>query len=579
MNLMLGLVLGSPCTMGGGGGAPAISRAADGSVGQLYTAANVASPQWCWADGTDISGATSSTYIASNADLGKTLAIKSSGIIVAVAAGPVLSAPVLLSSLDSLSLSGLTRGAGLANWSLDTANRVQGVASIEADNGGATTSGSSYLQQTGLWTGVPSDLDTVGFAAILDDDPMYQTCSSLDARFGQGTTYNFQSGITQKTVSRRKKGVYWLAYPVSSVPALAALGSGALNVRLFPNQQTAPYCARPRVDAVVGKIGGVPTAVPTFDDGRKSIITDIFPIMQARGLVGHFNVPTKLIGGTIGGDPCMDWDDVRTLNNNGWSIGINLTDDDDYIGQPGSAWTTLAAVVANIPVQWQRLRDQGVDGPGMYHACAPNGQLDTTPTYVNLTGVVSDGSDVVTVSSVAGLSEGMRAAGFLVPRGTTIAEVGTTTIRLSTGVPTGTSNMSFADFSGEFATGKPRDAFIAADLKTLRQTNPGHVHTRFGFGANAMDLLGNSMSSTGDETADTATLLSYTAAAITNRDTVITYAHGMRAGGSTGTSLLTNAPCFTAWADDLASNVSTGAIVNLNMSGVWARDGSSTFPA
>lgn len=541
------MMFGDIARIRGGGVLPAdfsvvIGRTADGSVTQTYTAtpsvAGTYAYQWFWVGGADIVGAKSQTYVAQSTDLGRTLGCRVTRVgmvsVIGLAAGPVLMQPLILAALDSLTETGLTK-VGLANWSLDTTTKIQGVASIEADNGGVATSGSTYLQKTNVYNGLPADLDTVGCAVILEAEPEFQTLSNIELRFGRGGTYYSQAGITQRTMSRRKKGTAWISYPVAQVPALAALGSGQFDFRLFPNQSTAPYCARPRVDAVAARIGGVPTIGPTFDDGRKSIITDIFPIMQARGLVGTFYCPTKLIGGTIGGEPCMDWDDVRTLLAAGWSIAIDLTDDDNYVGQAGSAWLTLAAVVANFPVQWQRLADQGVASDAMYHACAPNGTLDTTPTYVNLTGAVSDGSDIVTVSSIAGLSVGMRGAGFLVTRGTTILEVGATTIRLSASVPAGTSNMSFADFSGEFATGKPRDAYQAAGLRTLRQTNPGHIHTRFGFGANAMDMLGNSMSATiAGEAADTATVISYNDLAVNNKDTVITYAHGIRAGGEYG---------------------------------------------
>lgn len=62
---------------------------------------------------------------------------------------------------------------------------------------------------------------------------------------------------------------------------------------------------------------GERVALLTFDDGRKSVITNAFPVLQSRGVTGT----VFIIASLIGQDDYLDEDDIRALHESGWEIG------------------------------------------------------------------------------------------------------------------------------------------------------------------------------------------------------------------------------------------------------------------
>jgi len=575
-----GLYVGTK-SAGGGGVTPTVypvlARSGDGSVGTTYTVTPGTWPSGTvthlfTADGVDIPGSTANTYVATTNETNKTIGVREtngSGSVTVTAYGPVLPAPILLWDFDTLT--GTTNnGSTSVLYSVDTVNKIQGTGSIKATFTGLTNG--PYIQKTNVITAIPADLGVVALGVSLDTVPEYQNISSVDVRLGQGGTYYTQSGVTARTTTvNATMGLLWHSFPVSQVPTLSGLPSGAIDVRVLTSSSggtAAPYAATPRLEVVVAKADGIPTYVMTWDDGRQSIKDWILPQLAMRGLVSTLYWPPANAGTSV----FMPTPDVKSLFDAGWDICIDgMPDDTSIITQPD-----MATVLAGVDSQWAALAAAGMTSDARFHMCYPNGNSRVVGTVTQVASATSDGGPTVLIADTTGITTGQVAASYLAPPGLTVLSVvANTSVTLSGNVTAGTKPMSFTVTSSPFYTGKVQAALKAKGIRTIRSTNNGTIHTRFGFGDQGLFLPGNSMSSTGGNST-AAQMRTVLDAIKLNKTTAYTYGHAAVDSITSGLDTLKTE--LAIHFDEVAAEVQAQRIVNSTPSKVWARDGYSTVP-
>ncbi len=291
------------------------------------------------------------------------------------------------------------------------------------------------------------------------------------------------------------------------------------------------------VDAMVLPSPHKPIWIPTFDDINRAQYTDLFPVMQARGIVGTLYVPTNLIGRAASLTMAM----LHEMQNAGWCIAL----DSDPEDAPLTKYATPAAAVSQLNAMKAILNAEfgNADG-GLDHLCysfgrsallyAPQGPYTVTPngtdtvtlptnipyqtlapgmvvkgpsvpagttvleclsiTQVKLSQAVPsgsaeswtfigrsrgvtvtcNGSTTVVVSSTATLAVGQTMTGYSVPANTTItAIVDGTTLTMSAAVPSTCGRANFDLKTSPFFGGKMPDALIAAGYKSARKVASG----------------------------------------------------------------------------------------------------------
>jgi len=480
--------------------------------------------------------------------------------------GWVLTAPVLLWNFNPVSAT--TNNAAGAVLYADTA-AFESHGTIQATLTGVTNG--TYLQKTSLVTDVPANLDVIALQVILDNEPEWQHVTAIDFRPGVGATY--YTGGSKSTSIHVTTGEQWVGIAIADIATFKDLGSSVINGRLTFTSSggtAAPYSSQPKAVVAVAKAGGIPTAILTFDDGRVSIHDWIMDQLETRGLPGHFNLAWK----NIGTSPFFaNISAVVDLQDRAWSIGVNATADDN----PITTYGNMANVVTDIQATWAYMAANGLDGPGKFHGCWPNGTIRNAGVPVQKTTITANGTTTITMADTSSITAGMAVVGYRVPRGTTVASVtNSTTVVLSAVVPAATiPTMSFTDTSNAFYDGKSFAALKAAGMLTMRGTNPGEKHTRFGIGDAGMLLVANSMSSTGgDGTA--AAMNARIATAQKNKSTTISYAHN--AVDTVVSGLDTLKTELSAHYDFLATEVQAQRLQVLNMAQWWARDGGNSCP-
>lgn len=476
--------------------------------------------------------------------------------------GDGLPKPVLLESFDAVAQ---FTGSGGATLAQDPVNKVQGTGAVSITADGTQAAVATKLNVAN------TDPATLGVIAVYTDngnDPEYQTTTSVDVRLGRGGTYYGLSGVTNPSISDLNLGGFWNSYNVTDAGSLSTKGPGQLDLRVTQNN-TAPRCGTTRVDAMYANASGIPTIVWTFDDLMIGQYNVAFPLWRSLGLKGTLYLAPSFLAS---GPPShLTMAQVQEMYAAGWDMGCDGTWDDSNM----TDHATVVDAVADINNIRQFLIDNGMPR-AQDHMCYPFGACRVPGTKVQIAGVTSDGTNVVTVASTGGIVNGMRAAGILVPRSPAITVVNinsATQVTLSAAIPAGTSDMSFTNTSGEFHTGKLPAALRTAGFKTGRLTATGQRFTRFGLADQGLIFPGNSTNSTSFPN-----LAAFQARIdlIEKRgQTLMFYSHDIFPGG---TGLHTDQGLFTQFSNELASRVAAGRIQVLTISELWARDGNATPP-
>lgn len=478
------------------------------------------------------------------------------------APGGGLPSPALLESFDAAEQFTASGGATLTQ---DTVNKVQGAGSllITADGTQPAIATKFNVANTD-----PVALEVIAVYTDNGNDPEYQTTTSVDVRLGRGGTYYGLTGVSNPSISDLNLGGFWNSYNVTDAGSLGTKGIGQIDLRITQNN-TAPRCGTTRVDALYTNAAGIPTVVWTFDDLMIGQYNVAFPLWQSLGLKGTLYVAPSFLAS---GPPShLTLPQVQEMYAAGWDMGCDGTWDDSNM----TAHATAADAISDISNVRQFLIDNGMPR-AQDHLCYPFGACRVPGTKVQISGVTSDGTNVITVASTSGIVNGMRAAGILVPRSpaTTVVSINNATqVTLSAAIPPGTSDMSFTDTSGEFHTGKLPAALRVAGFKTGRLTVTGQRFTRFGFADQGLIFPSNSTNSTSFPN-----LAAFQARIdlIEKRgQTIMFYSHDIFPGGS---GLHTDQNLFTQFSNELAFRAAAGRIQVLTISELWARDGNATPP-
>lgn len=533
---------------------PIITRTADGSVGQTYTVTNTTSRQWGYSDGSDIAGANAATYVATADDVGKTLVVKVGNKIVATAPGPVLTAPVVIWSMDTLT--GVTTN-GATNFDL----AIDGTAIMQTWKG---KTGSPYLQKTGLAVAKPSHLDVLAIRLRLDEQPLTQNISSIEFRPGANNVYY---AAPPRTVNDTVLGDLWHAIPVSQMATFSGLPEATIDGRVVLGSNGAgasPYIAKPRIDYVAAKAGGMPTYCLTIDGGRASVHDWLLPALVARRLKATLYCTTD----NMIGAPYMTPAQVKAWSDAGMSVGITATS----TGAPVTAFADPAAVVADIQTQWDWLEANGISMDAKHHFSYPEGVFREASARVVAT-ATSDGGNTLVLDSVVGIAVGMAATGYQIPAGATVVSINvpaqSVTLSAAVAAQTGLS-VVFADTASPFFTGRLQTALRAFGMRTGRTALNGTSMTRFGFAGQGLMLPQFSLAQ-----ATSTTMNSYVDQAKNERSTVITTATNFANNSTSGN---THQAAMETHLDYLAQEVEAGRLAVLTMAELWNRDGNASFP-
>lgn len=582
MNLILGLAIGSPCTMGGTSLPPAdftvvISKTADGSVGQTYTAtpsaADTYTYQWYRVSSGDISGATSSTYVAQSADIGYVLGcrVQKAGMspVSATAIGWVQAAPTIIWNITSAEATTNTGGSTVTF----TADASKTTATYQG------TSGSAYLQRTATYTAVPADLGCLGLFIETDTQASFQNLSgiTLYPAIG-GTSYSSPSAVVTRTVTpNTTRGKLMHSVPAEQITTFGGLGSSNINFRAqiaSSGGSSPPNAASPKLYAVARNVDTIPTYVMTWDDGRQSIYDWIAPQLQTRGLPSTFFVPPDNIG-TAG---FMSEANVIALPGMGMEVGVNGTRGDTSM-TAAADWATLDA---GFDYMWAWLAARNISTDARFTFPYPNGSTRVVGTITTIASVVATGTSTLTWVSGETIAAGLEVSGVNVPYDTIVDTGGTGTCTLknrTTGdpvtVPAQTKQISFTNTSSPFYSGKLQDDLAAKGLRLGRGTNSGNFPSRMGFFNQGLVLPGNSMSSTGGN-GTTALMNAVVDTAKSNRVSAIAYGHN--AVDTIVSGLDTLKTELAAHFDYVAAERQAQRIQCLSMSQLWERDGGSSMP-
>jgi hypothetical protein len=576
----------------GGGGTPPVvldpltygfvTASKDGSTGQTYTLnAAWTGIQWYrrglaspYAE-TLIAGATSTTYVAQAADEGYRLIVRgiSGGQPVASKAyGVVLPPPVLLENFESLTGWAASIGATL---SLATDSPAFGTNRLQV---AATGTNLATATKADIGSYDTSTLGTIVALGDLGMDAGHPGGVSVTLRKLGADQSGLSFGTVYETPTPVAIGKLWGALHVSEDATLSTPGGGTVGVKVTNNAQI-PYAKAVKFDALLGKAGGRPTVIFSFDDNKITQYTFAYPLMKSLGLVfGINNVRT-----TSSNPSALNLPKLIEMYADGCDVMLDSTDNDDLTASYG----TMALAGAS----WQRGKDYVVANGltrGNEHGCWTGGQIEDFPNPGNLpsnrilaTAVTSDGSNVLNIAGAtaypAGLTPqvGMRVTGYNVPDSpkTTITSViSPTQVQVSVAIPAQTKPMYFVDESLEFYTMKApvyyRDTLGMRTMRTTRAD--GGMYTRFGLGDRGMFTYGNALHSL--------TYAQFTAMidrVILLGLTVEFYTHGIVPGGG---GVESDTSEFTAQMNYVAAKRDAGLLDNMTWSQVWARDGQSTIP-
>jgi hypothetical protein len=468
-------------------------------------------------------------------------------------AQPSLPAPLLLEGFNSLA--GWTAESVNLELSLDNVAPVEGGSLLRLQ---AKADGTGEVRATKASIGTinPANLGTMLIYARFDDDPDYQRYNNFNAYFRKGATSYFKavsSGLSASFTS----GGRWFSMEASTFNnSFTSAGSAEYGLQIMLTEAQSGG-AKISLDAFVAKGEGRPAIILTLDDIPVTQFNNARPLLNDRGLKGTFFIPTANIAAT----DRMTVEQLATLYADGHDLASNGTPDDTAM----TSRPTLEAAIADIKAVrafliangWTRAVD---------HLCYPNGSTRTPGTEVTTTAATSTGNDVVTMTSTAGVTAGMKVVGYNVPRITRVVSVDSVTqITVDHNIPAQTKPMTFVNDSGHFHTGKMQAALKAAGFKSGRTTvATGSFPSRFGVGDQALYCIGNPTSGR-----TFAQLQTTTDAAIRRGETLMFYTHGVFSGAA---GQHTDVAVFTEFLDYLKAKSDAGEIDVLTVSQWWARD-------
>jgi hypothetical protein len=274
---------------------------------------------------------------------------------------PPLPTPRLLEGFEDTSNWALTAGA--PTLTVDTNRKVQGAGALQVAATGATA---PQTTKANIGTLDPSAMGTIAFYVDLGLDPAEQTLTSIAVQLGQGGTYQNTAGINGMSgVNNATLGGYWVAYHVSELPGLAALGLAQTGARVSTGHAS-PYVQKPAIDCLMSNAAGRAFAVITFDDVRSGQFDTAFPILAAAGGKASCYVPTALVGGP---DNRMTLANIKALDAALWDMALDGTNDDTVI----TTRATRSAWIAELLAMQQWLVDNGLNPRAKNHICWPNG--------------------------------------------------------------------------------------------------------------------------------------------------------------------------------------------------------------
>lgn len=544
----------------------------DGSVGQTYSvAADLTQVQWfresLTADRTrtPITDATGTSYVARAADIGSRIVARgrsATAEIDARALAVVLPLPIVLESFDDVA----TLAVGNeAIASADTERDLQGRGAIDLRGTGSNLGGPK-IGKADIGTHDPAGFGTIAQFVHLGWDPVYSSVSSVTLSFARGdASYPSEPpflGPLYITPRPIFYGAAWGSRHVSEFGALATIGAGPLSFETaFLGQ--APNAPTVAVDALLAKAGGRPTVILGFDDMVDNQYDLAFQYLRAKNLKAGIH----LIPNRVGAEGRLSLVQIREMYAAGWDCYLNATPDDG----PINVQSSVAAAVQGVNDVRAWAVAQGLPR-GNDFICYPNGVYQTTAARTLVYSVRTDGTNVATMNSTAGIVAGMVAGGYNVPANTTVASVGSDTqITLSNPVVTQTKPYSFTNAGSAFGYTLLPLALKAAGYKMARTTQGrGGFLSRFGIGdrGGILTPCNPTSSLTLEE------LQAEVDLCILRGETMEFYTHGISAAGG----VQTDSAKFTALIDYIAAKRDAGLLDVLTKTELWMRDGNASVP-
>lgn len=395
----------------------------------------------------------------------------------------------------------------------DPARKIQGVSASRIKS----TSGSAAMFGAKNKGNMPDPANMGVVAFYIDHDPF--TISNINFQIGRANARYAGTPISEGFGDNQPRGGRWLARNISEFGTLPA-GEGNMYIRTRVDVRS-PGNAELTIDSAVYNAKGRPTFLITFDDGYRGPLINGMEKLDRYGAKATFYIPPSLIGGF----GRLTEADLAALNAAGHDLACDSMGD-----APFTNFGTPAGAVAHL----QEVRDwlssrsftRAID-----HMCYPDGTWQADVVQATAT-VTCDGTNTVVLSAAptTPITVGMNVYGFGAGPNTptTVTAVDGLNITVSRTIAATTTRLKFVDQSSPFFGRALPDAFLAAGMKTGRITRGGANYTRFGFGQQAMTLIGQ-----GETGSSWAKIKSHIDNTLLRGDTLIWYFHNVtEAGGS-----------------------------------------------
>ncbi|MDW6003105.1 polysaccharide deacetylase family protein [Vibrio mangrovi] len=482
-----------------------------------------------------------------------------------------LPTPTLLESFDSMD--GWTvNGGGIFR---NVCPLAEGEAAMQVSGMGKELS--YAIAQKPLAENINSgDMGVIVFAV---KKTLPRVTSNLNVRLGTPggayTKVNYNINVANLNSNSPLK-TYWVAFHQSEDPLLSQ-SVDISKIRIGSPARNPPYLINNTIDALYANAKGQATVVIGFDDAEDTIASVAYPYMAQYDFSGTVYLPTQ----QIGWQNRLTWEQVTTLADAGWAIAVDGSPDDTNMTDAAD----VSTAVANAVSEWHDLEAHGLASDAMYHLCYPGGKFfDTSVRPVQVTAMVSDGTNVVTLDGLYPIRTGMRVYGSNVPENTYVINGGgdeVSSVTLSQNIPAQSLPAMFNDESGEFYLGKLPEALHKAGFKSGRITVGGDMYTRFGFGGREMTTIGQGASyMTFNQ------FLPLLNRVVLRGTTMETYFHRIVPDPAEGWTADTPNPginvyesFFKAYIDAVATRVQSGELVVLTKPQWYERDIDNTVPA
>lgn len=259
------------------------------------------------------------------------------------------------------------------------------------------------------------------------------------------------------------------------------------NVLYYPEVLT----GKPKIRTAIFKNArGIPTIVPTFDDGGRGIMDDIQYIID-KEIVGTIYMPWAFVGQA----GKFTVEDLKTLKDLGWDIQLDGTRDDTSMLGRADVDTIKAEIQEGI--SWAQ--SNGLGTPR--HICYPFGfHRDPTIQQTRQDAACTVGSPVITMADTSGITSGMRVVHRNFPQNTVVVSVDSgTQLTVSENASLTSDNGAtmastddharFVDVSSKFYTNTIPQALSEIGIVTGRTTVENFIHTKYGVDAKQAMVL------------------------------------------------------------------------------------------